>query len=738
MASKLGQLTIGIAADLASLRRDMAQSNKIVKGSMDSISRSAKRARNNIAGLAAGIVSIQGFRALVRYSDEYTSLNNRLRLASKTSEDFAESQKLVFNIAQDTRQALGSTAELYQRLALSTRDLDLSQSDLGDIVETVNQSLVISGASSQAASAAIVQLGQGLAAGALRGQEFNSIAEQAPRLMQALADALGVNIGKLRDYSKEGKLTAKVIVAALKGQSQAIAKEFNETQLTVDQSLQKIQNSFTKLFGEGLEGAGATRALTGALDEFNKLINDPAIASALTTLASAVVKASAAFVELSASSTSFVKSLAEDVARLTNGPATIQDAIKDLAQLASLQANLGNAKIQQRVQRDKDLISSFIGFASVDELQQQLDTANRAVQSTFDQIGRLQSAGRSGETLEPLLQDLVQIQSQLELAISAKKELEKPEAPKDNSPAESPKIELGFGVNDKALKEQERQLKQVKSALAAAQPPLKKYLDSVATAKSLLQAGKLSQSEYNNALAIYKQRFDEASGANKQWNEDVEDAARFAALAKTELEKLNEELARSEELAKKGLISDETLSRTKDRIAKDVEDIKEAGKEINKVGQAIADGMQDVVSDGFVSIWKGGFDEVLANFGDLLINLAAEAAAADFLNAIGFGGKDNQGGNLTNLFDSLFSFDGGGYTGSGSRTGGLDGRGGFLAMVHPNETVVDHTKGQSMGNSVSIGQVVLPNVTNSREATKAAGAFAREVNSRLDSGRRYS
>jgi tape measure domain-containing protein len=732
MANKLGYLTIGIAADVASLRKDMKQAQSTVKGSMDKISRSARSARNSIAGLAAGIISVRGFRSLVRYSDEYTNLNNRLKLAANSSAEFAKSQGLVFDIAQDTRQALGSTAELYQRLALSTKELGLSQADLGDIVKTVNQSLVISGASSQAASAAIVQLGQGLAAGALRGQEFNSIAEQAPRLMQALADSLGVNIGKLREYSKEGKLTAKVIVDALKGQSKIIAEEFNNTQLTVDQSLQKIQNSFTKLFGEGLEGAGATRELTEALAEFNKLISDPAFASALVSLAAAVVKITAGFVKLAAAVPLATKELAEFSAAKFGAP-DVSAAIKDIESLQLLSANLANSpEIKSRVGNQQRIIEGLIGFSSVEQLEQYLQRVTLLVHQTAFAIGD----GVNDENDKAFLKLYQDTRDVIVDAVKAKEELQ-------GSAVEIPKPEeiAPPAINKDFLKEQEKQLKQLKSALKSAQPPLKKYLDDVAVAKSLLQAGKLEQHEYNNALTIYKQRLDESTGANNQWKKDVEDAAKFAALATTEVEKLEKELESLYALAERDkdrkLISDETVKRNAERIKKDMEGIKEAAKEIDDIGAALAQGMQDVVRDGFVSIWKGGFDEVLDNFGQLLINLALEAAAADVVAAIGFGGKDNKGGNLASLANALFSFEGGGFTGAGSRTGGLDGRGGFLSVLHPNETVVDHTRGQSVGRVASVVNH-FHKVPNQREANRAAGQIARGISNGVSGGRRYT
>lgn len=285
-------------------------------------------------------------------------------------------------------------------------------------------------------------------------------------------------------------------------------------------------------------------------------------------------------------------------------------------------------------------------------------------------------------------------------------------------------------------KDQLQALKEIENVLKRNRSAFQEYEDSVATLNAALTTGKLSQDDYNTALEIFKTRLNESTPEFEAHKEAQQDAERIINANKTALEKLNEELDRAKGLAASGVLPEKELERAEARIEETRKKIIEAGKEVDKVGEALAQGMQDVVSDGFVSIFKGGFDEVLAGFGDLIINMIAEAAAADLVNALGFGGKDSKGGNLSGLFGSLFSFDGGGYTGAGSRSGGLDGRGGFLSVLHPNETVVDHTKGQSVGGTTNIN-INYSGTGNRAEDRRAAGAFARDVNNRLDSGRRY-
>lgn len=126
--------------------------------------------------------------------------------------------------------------------------------------------------------AAITQLAQGLSAGALRGDEFNSVVEQSPRLAQAMADGLGVNIGKLRQMAGEGKLTAEIVVGALKSQSETIAKEFAQMPSTVAGSLTVLKNTVLGFVGDLDNELNSSSGLAGFIGSISDGIKniDPA------------------------------------------------------------------------------------------------------------------------------------------------------------------------------------------------------------------------------------------------------------------------------------------------------------------------------------------------------------------------------------------------------------------------------------------------------------------------------
>ncbi len=214
------------------------------------------------SAIAAVGVGLTG-REIISTADQYSELAGRLRLVTESEAELAEIEERLFDLSQESRVGYGQTVDLYTRLARSTRDLKLSQEDLLEVTEAINKSLIISGASAEAADAALIQLGQGLASGTLRGEELNSVLEQAPRLAEALARGMGVTIGELRALGKEGKITAEKVVQALRAQAGAINDEFTRMPKTVGQAMTVLDNSIGRLIS-GTDRAGG---VTGILAE---------------------------------------------------------------------------------------------------------------------------------------------------------------------------------------------------------------------------------------------------------------------------------------------------------------------------------------------------------------------------------------------------------------------------------------------------------------------------------------
>lgn len=262
-----GTIVYEVDMDTARLlqgRRDIDDALNGLNGSMGRLEAGLNRTERSLSSIEGTMSSLTGVaKALIAalsvqqvgaYAQAWQDLSNKLANAVRDSvppfETLADVTERVFDISQKTRSGLDATATLYARLERSTRSYGVSVEDITRLTTIINQGFVVSGSTAEEASNAIIQLAQGLASGALRGDEFNSVNEQGNRLMIALADSMNVSIGALRNMAAEGKLTTEVIVNGLLSQGDKIGQEFAKTTATISQSLEIANNNITKFFGE--------------------------------------------------------------------------------------------------------------------------------------------------------------------------------------------------------------------------------------------------------------------------------------------------------------------------------------------------------------------------------------------------------------------------------------------------------------------------------------------------------
>lgn len=267
MAEEVGGIVYEVGMDysgLLSAQREIESALNGMSGQFDRVEASVTRTErtlssiegtmSSLSGVAKGLLAALSVQQVGAYAQAWQDLSNKLANAVRDSvppfETLADVTERVFDIAQKTRSGLDSTATLYARLERSTRSYGVSVEDLTRLTTIINQGFVVSGASAEEAGNAVIQLAQGLASGALRGDEFNSVNEQGNRLMIALADSMGVSIGELRNMAAQGKLTTDVIVNGLLSQGDKIGQEFAKTTGTISQSLEVANNNITKFFGE--------------------------------------------------------------------------------------------------------------------------------------------------------------------------------------------------------------------------------------------------------------------------------------------------------------------------------------------------------------------------------------------------------------------------------------------------------------------------------------------------------
>ena len=220
----------------------------------------------------AGIVSSggsylsSGISDVMKYADSYTELQNRIRLVTNSQTAMVAATESVFDISLKTNQAVGATAQIYQRFAQNADRLNLSQLQVSELTETVAKSVAISGASAGAAEAALMQFGQALGSAELRGDELNSVIEQTPGLADAIAKGLGVTTGELKNLAKAGQLDIHTVIQALVKARDTVDNDFNKRVKTLSMSFTNLETSITKFSGEANSALGVTQKLATGVD----------------------------------------------------------------------------------------------------------------------------------------------------------------------------------------------------------------------------------------------------------------------------------------------------------------------------------------------------------------------------------------------------------------------------------------------------------------------------------------
>ncbi|EMI1451141.1 tape measure protein [Proteus mirabilis] len=290
--ANVGEIVYQVQMDVQQLltsQRQLEQRLNRMDSSFNRTSQSVNNTERSMLSLSKVAASLAGYLSasmVASYSEAWTELNNKLSNSVRASESLIDVTQRVFDISQATRSSLDATATLYARLERGTREYNTSAADLAKLTSIINQGFIVSGATAQEAENAIIQLSQGIASGVLRGEEFNSVAEQGSRLMVALADSMGVGIGQLRKMAAEGKLTTDVVVKGLLSQGDAIGKEFAKTTRTMSQAFQEASSNLTKFLGENTTITSTISAFSDAVIIVSKNLDE--LSSALTVIAAVV------------------------------------------------------------------------------------------------------------------------------------------------------------------------------------------------------------------------------------------------------------------------------------------------------------------------------------------------------------------------------------------------------------------------------------------------------------------
>ena len=229
-------VVVPVQADTRKAEQNLAQVTKSVKGLETTANNTARNIRRAFIGIGTVITANLSIGAIGRISTEFTNLGNRIAVVTGRTQELGRAQRELFRISEQTRSSIGTTVETFGVFGRSLRESQFSTEQILEVTKSIQKTIALSGAPAESARSAIIQLGQGLGAGQLRGQELVAVLEQLPRAAIAIADGLDVPLGKLKALGEQGQLTSEQVFEALLSQTSKIDQEFKNVNPTIEQS----------------------------------------------------------------------------------------------------------------------------------------------------------------------------------------------------------------------------------------------------------------------------------------------------------------------------------------------------------------------------------------------------------------------------------------------------------------------------------------------------------------------
>ncbi|EPQ0480647.1 tape measure protein [Pseudomonas aeruginosa] len=411
MASRsLGVLTLDLIARIGGFQQNMNRAAQDTARSMGRIEQSTQRASSTavsaIKSIGVAAAAYLSARELVGYSQAWVSIENRIKQVSESQAQFSQSMDAVYSVAQNAQSSLEGTAELYQRIAASTGDLGVNQQQVVQVTQNISKAMSASGVSAAAAEGALVQLGQAFASGVLRGQELNSVLEQAPGLAQAVANGLGVAVGDLRKLGEQGKLTSKQVFEAILSQTRAIDDQFARAQTTIAGAFQVLENSATKAIGSLDSTLGVSKAFTEAMVSLSKSLDSTGVQAFVqvlnTGLYLAIGRTAGALVSATAAKIADVKVTQEQTYAASvaaAGEVRRAQAVKAeaVAELDRARQAVASARAQVAADRERQASEISRLRAVQASLVAERELEGQRLKAQITEIGRQQSVARMAE-----------------------------------------------------------------------------------------------------------------------------------------------------------------------------------------------------------------------------------------------------------------------------------------------------------------------------------------------------
>ncbi|OYQ90417.1 hypothetical protein B9T10_03605 [Wohlfahrtiimonas chitiniclastica] len=220
---------------------------------------------NLLSKALAGLLTVQAATHVLSLADTMTNLNSQIRFVTASQQEAEAVQKRLLGLANSTRASLEATATLYTRTARAMKDYGKTQTEILRFTEAINNAMRVGGVGAQEQASALLQLSQALGSGVLQGDEFRSIAEAAPILLDILAKNTGVARGELKKLGSEGKLTAELLFNAISQSYDELKKQAAEMPATIESSMTVVRNNIMQFSQDILNQTGITQGISSTL-----------------------------------------------------------------------------------------------------------------------------------------------------------------------------------------------------------------------------------------------------------------------------------------------------------------------------------------------------------------------------------------------------------------------------------------------------------------------------------------
>lgn len=277
------------AIDVETYERKVQQLNSELEQT-DGKASAAAGGLGKIGSVLAGFASLSFAKSMLDTADAMQSINTQVRQVVSSESEYLAVQRQLLDVANNTRASLESTANLYVSTSRALKDYGYTQQEILTFTEATNNAMAIGGVQAQQQAAALMQLSQALGSGVLQGDEFKSISEAAPILLDTIAEYMGKSRDEIKKLGSEGQLTADVIFKAISGASEKFGEQAAKMPMTMGQALTVFSNNWQSMVSKLLNDSGAMAGIAAIIkliaDNLNLVV--PIVAGFAVAVAAAV------------------------------------------------------------------------------------------------------------------------------------------------------------------------------------------------------------------------------------------------------------------------------------------------------------------------------------------------------------------------------------------------------------------------------------------------------------------